>query len=189
VHRRSRVPELIGLLAVLLAWMFAQRLGAQTAPPSRLLLDSMSAPVFSRVPMRCREIGIQEFYSIGVITGCMGKNGDTLFIAYKTRDGAPLAMTKQFFVRPSRLRAVGDSIRVVLSQEFGPAQHCPRTTWTADRWDSWQWHLDSLTIQLAVNDQEEPPKFNNREYPWVGVQFVEAKIRCGDWLPEAQPVD
>jgi hypothetical protein len=46
-----------------------------------------------------------------------------------------------------------------------------------------------MTIQLAINSQMPPPKLNHREYPWIGVQFAEAALSCGDWLPEAHPVD
>jgi hypothetical protein len=177
------------LLGIALACCLTRMVPAQTSAPSRLLLDSVSAPAFSQMQMHCRDIGIQEFYSLGIIVGCMGKLSDTLFIAYKTHDGAPLALTKQFFVERPRLNAVGDSVRVALSQEFGPAHHCPRTMWTGNRWDSWQWLVGPLTIQVAVNAQEAPTKFNQRDVPWVGVQFAQAILACGDWLPEAVPVD
>lgn len=185
-------PEMTGrgsLLGVALAWGLAGSTPAQTPSPSRVLLDSVSEPAFSQAQMHCRDIGIQEFYSLGLITGCTGKRSDTLFIAYKTRDGVPLALTKQFFVERPRLNVVGDSVRVALSREFGPARHCPRTMWTGDAWDSWQWSVGPMTVQIAVNAQDAPAAMNHREYPWVGVQFSEATLPCGDWLPEAHPVD
>lgn len=175
--------------AVAGACVFARAASAQTLSPSRLLLESISTPAFKHVQMHCRDIGIQEFYAIGIIAGCMGTLGDTLFIAYRTRDGSPLALTKQFFVERSRLSLVGDSVRAELSREFGPALHCPRTMWTGTHWDSWQWHVGAMTIQLAANAQDEPLKFNHRRYPWIGVQFAQTTLACGDWLPEAVPID
>jgi hypothetical protein len=139
--------------------------------------------------MHCRVIGIQEFYSLGMIVGCIGKLSDTLFIAYKAHDGEPLAITKQFFVERLRLSVVGDSVRIALSKEFGPAHHCPQTTWTGNQWDSWQWRVGPTTIQLALNAQKAPSKFNQRDAPWVGVQFAQAALACGDWLPVAVPTD
>lgn len=185
---RARATKGTGLLA-LATWCLAPAVAAQTPSPSRLLLDSISAPAFLKVQMHCRDIGIQEFDSLGTIAGCMGKLGDTLFIAYRARDGAPLAMTKQFFVEPTRLRVAGDSIRLALSREFGPARHCQQTIWTGVHWDSWQWYIGALTIQVAANAQEEPPKWNHREYPWIGIQFARVKLPCNDWLPVAVPVD
>lgn len=186
---RRPLRHLGWLLGVALAFCLVRAVPAQTRSPAQLLLDSVSAPTFSRVEMHCRDIGIQEFYSLGVIVGCMGKRSDTVFIAYKTHEGAELAMTKQFFVERPRLNVVGDSVRAALSQEFGPARRCPRTMGTGNRWDSWQWQVGPMTIQVAVNAQKAPSKFNQRDVPWVGVQFAQTPLACGDWLPEAVPVD
>jgi len=186
---RRPLRELGWLLGVALACGFTRAVAAQTPSPSRLLLDSVSASAFSQVQMHCHDTGIQEFYSLGMIVGCMGKLSDTLFIAYKSHDGDALAITKQFFVERLRLSVVGDSVRVALSKEFGPGRHCPQTTWTGNHWDSWQWRVGPMTIQLAVNAQKAPSKFNQRDVPWVGVQFAQAALACGDWLPEAVPID
>jgi len=153
------------------------------------LLDSISTPAFAKVQMHCRDTGLQEFHTLGVITGCMGRLADTVYSAYRERDSVSLAITKRFFVERPRLSAVGDSLRAKLSQEFGPALHCIKTVQTPDTWDSWQWHVGPTTIQLAIDSQMPPPKLNHREYPWIGVQFAEAVLSCDDWLPEAHPVD
>ena len=105
------------------------------------------------------------------------------------RYGALLCVRFQFFVERPRLNVVCDSVRVALSQAFGPPRHCPRTFWTGDTWDSWQWQVSSMTIQVAVNAQAEPHRFNQRDVPWVGVQFAQVALACGDWLPEAVPID
>ena len=186
---RRPLHELRWLLGVALGCGLTRVVPAQAPSPSRLLLDSVSAPAFSQVQMHCRVIGIQEFYSLGMIVGCIGKLSDTLFIAYKAHDGEPLAITKQFFVERLRLSVVGDSVRIALSKEFGPAHHCPQTTWTGNQWDSWQWRVGPTTIQLALNAQKAPSKFNQRDVPWVGVQFAQAALACGDWLPVAVPTD
>ena len=161
---------------------------AQTTLPARSLLDSTSAYVFSHIEMQCRDFSIQEFSQFGLIKGCMGNLGDTLFIAYRTKSGVTLSITKRFFVERKRLRTVGDSVIRDLTEALGPERRCSQTMWTGSTFTTVQWHQGPITTQVAVNALNAPPRFNDRQYPWVGVQIARAALPCGDWLSEPRPL-
>jgi hypothetical protein len=160
----------------------ASTLLAQSPPIIvRQLLDSLSA--LHRTRLDCRDFRLEEFEDLGLIRGCVGRQADSVFVAYQSRAGRALVFTTRFFVVGNRLEPTADSVRAAINTMFAPLQ-CSPSAFPDQYWQLTQWQDGPLTIQVGVNSLPEAPSaFDEpRSSPSIAVQVAAAVLPCGDWI-------
>ena len=186
MHRRRVMigPLTAGLVSVM-AIVPATQAQDRVATGVHALLKSINARADREATVHCAGWGYTPLDSGRLISVCIGRVADTLFVIYRQKDGAPIAAKQQVFVPRPKLRLLTDSLRLSLREQLGPDFTCTESPEDMLR-PAYLWSGKRYSVLLVTADLASAPGSHQRkEYTWVGMQvaIADPPRLCGDWLP------